>query len=113
MLDKHAFETTASIASWANTTFGQATNSTAMAIRANEEMAELLSKCARNAGSCSILDECADVIIVLARLVDYYGSSISEIVNQKMAVNRQRRWVVDGNGHGHHVKDAVNGSSGS
>ena len=79
----------------------------------NEEMAELLSKCARNAGSCSILDECADVIIVLARLVDYYGSSISEIVNQKMAVNRQRRWVVDGNGHGHHVKDAVNGSSGS
>ena len=98
-------ETTESIGRWAADTFGEAGTDARVAARANEEMAELLRKVtSENPRSAEIIEECADVAIVLARLVYRNGGQLWTAVEAKMAVNRAREWELDGTGHGYHVK---------
>ncbi len=94
----------AAVTHWADRTFGQAQNPTRVAIRANEEMAELLRKCSYNAPAEEIAEEIADVFIVLMRLCSVLERDIEREVERKMAINETRRWTVDGQGHGHHVR---------
>lgn len=102
-------ETQESISLWASETFGESGSNLRVAIRANEEMAELLRCLSVDDNNPKAAEELADVAIVLARLavrlkadvVDVYGDE----VNRKMAINRQRVWKRDGSGHGYHVRN--------
>jgi NTP pyrophosphatase (non-canonical NTP hydrolase) len=124
-------ETQESISKWAEDTFGPVGCNLRVAVRALEEMIELLYiLCPRQradlqlliesieidsislrqaSGTASNIDdpkageEMADVIIVLSRLADRMGSNLGLEVNKKMAINRSRTWALDNTGHGYHV----------
>lgn len=98
-------ETTESIAQWANETFGVPGSNARVAARANEEMAELLRALTADDLHPKAIEECADVVIVLARLVWRLGGDVWAEVEKKMAVNRARVWKMDQTGHGYHVRD--------
>lgn len=93
-------EDQASIQQWARDAFGPAPNPSRIAARANEEMAELLM--AVNGDTLEpgeIAAECADIIIMLCRMADRLGFDLGAAIDEKMRVNRARRWtVVDGVG---------------
>ena len=84
-------ETWESIAAWQRETFGPV-ELARQAQRAAEEMDELLA-------DPHDVEEAADVCIVLA---GYPG--IREAINRKMAKNRSRKWRLNGDGTGYHVK---------
>lgn len=90
------------ISDWATSTFGEPRDLESLVARLNEEMAELIS--AVNCGESIdvIMNECADVYIVLCQLPDLCGYDLEGLVNQKMAVNRARTWKTDGRGTGQH-----------
>lgn len=98
-------ETGATIAGWAAATFGPAHDPARVAARANEEMAELLRAATSQQPPSKLIEEAADVVIVLARLVHVAGGDIWEAVERKMEVNRARVWKKDGTGHGYHVRE--------
>ena len=97
-------ETSKSISEWAVALFGESGSDARVAARALQEMAELFTKVTSNKSGKEIAEECADVVIVLARLANRNGYDIFEMVDEKMKVNRARKWVLDGTGHGYHVK---------
>lgn len=98
-------ETGATIAGWAAATFGPAHDPARVAARANEEMAELLRAATSQQPPSKLIEEAADVVIVLARLVHVAGGDIWQAVERKMEVNRARVWKKDGTGHGYHVRE--------
>ncbi len=98
-------ETGQSISEWAFDTFGESGTDLRVAARANEEMAELLRALTAGASRSNIVDECADVAIILVRLAWRNGHDLFEAIDGKMAVNRRREWALDGTGHGYHVRE--------
>lgn len=105
-LGRPQVETQARVAAWADQTFGPAQSLARIAARANEEMAELLRiTTATPVHHQAVLDEAADVVIVLYRLARDAGGDLLEAVDRKMAVNRGRAWKLDSTGHGYHVRD--------
>lgn len=97
-------ETQQSISAWATATFGEAGSNIRVAVRANEEMAELLRALAIDSHHPKALEEMADVIIVFMRLAERLGGDLFEAIDCKMATNRTRHWASDGSGHGYHVQ---------
>ena len=97
-------ETQQSISQWANATFGEPRTNLSIAARARKEMDELVNVLADSDRDPAAVVEAADVIIVLMRLFERMGTTWQAEVDKKMAINRARRWVLDGNGHGSHVK---------
>lgn len=97
-------ETQQTISQWANETFGEPVTNMSIARRAQKEMAELVTGLLADDRDPAAPVEAADVIIVLMRLFERFGTDWQTEVNKKMAINRARRWVLDGNGHGSHVK---------
>lgn len=97
-------ETQYSISEWAEETFGCLGSNAKCAARANEEMAELLTKLTIHDFNQGAASEIADVVITLYRLASRLGVSLTAEVERKMAINRQRTWERDGLGGGHHVK---------
>jgi NTP pyrophosphatase (non-canonical NTP hydrolase) len=96
-------ETQQSISRWADTTFGLPHSNLRIATRANEEMAELLAKLAVNDTTPEAVEEVADIVIVLYRLVENHSRSLHDAIDAKMAINRGRNWALDGTGHGYHL----------
>jgi len=96
-------ETQESISKWAVDTFGVAGTDLSVAIRANNEMAELLTALAEDDNHPKAPEECADIIIVLMRIFARRGVNFWDVVEEKMGVNRARQWRLDGKGHGYHV----------
>lgn len=90
-------ETWESMFAWAEETFGPISQERT-ATRANEEMQELLA-------DPSDVTEAADVCIALSR---YPG--IRQAIERKMAINRARKWKLNGDGTGYHVKDREGGA---
>lgn len=86
-----AGETFATIAAWAEATFGSITPERTVA-RADEEMVELRAE----PGS---VEEAADVVICLARYAGLWAA-----VERKMVINRKRQWRRVGDGTGYHIK---------
>jgi hypothetical protein len=41
--------------------------------------------------------------VVLYHFAETFGVNLQEEVNRKMAINRQRKWKLDGTGTGQHV----------
>lgn len=75
---------------------------TRVAIRANEEMSELLRTCSGNAPPDEIAEEIAGVFIVLLRLLSVLERDVEREIERKLAINEARSWAIDGNGH--HVR---------
>ncbi len=98
-------ETQRTITDWATHTFGEPPSDARVAARANEEMAELLRAVTSGQTPDKVIDEAADVVIVLYRLCDRLGGDLMAAIDAKMAVNRGRQWRTDGNGHGYHVRE--------
>lgn len=96
-------ETQQTIARWARDTFGEAKSNLSVAIRANEEMAEMLACLNRNDDDQHAAEEAADVIITLCVMFERLGVDIVAEIDRKMKVNRERQWRLDGNGHGYHL----------
>lgn len=105
-------ETQKTISDWANETFGPAQSNIRVAVRANEEMAELLRALSADDNHPKAAEEMADVVIVLTRLATSLHVDINAEINRKMATNRNRVWKKDGTGHGyHHVRKRGNGAT--
>ncbi len=96
-----------SISKWAVDTFGEAGSNASCAARANAEMAELIQALASNDNHPNASAEVADVLICLYRLADRLDIDLHDAVDEKMAINRARKWKLDGNGHGSHVKEPI------
>ncbi|MCR6646168.1 MAG: DUF550 domain-containing protein [Terricaulis sp.] len=96
-----ARETSASIAAWGAETFGPVADFAVLTARARLEFDEL--EAAVRAGDVEeIGKEAADVMILLHRLCGLIGADLSEQVDQKMQINRARRWIKSGDGVGRH-----------
>jgi NTP pyrophosphatase (non-canonical NTP hydrolase) len=95
-------ETQASVAAWAEETFGPASDPAVLVRRAMQEMEELLE--AVEAGDrAETGKETADIAILLYRLLEMNGLSLEKEVTRKMAENRRRRWQAKGDGTGKHI----------
>lgn len=103
-------ESSETIARWAESTFGPAT-ALSTAIRAQKELTELIEMLSLHAegrveiSSHSVMNEVADIRIVLARIQTFHpnGGTAEEAEQRKMEINRARKWKLDGHGHGQHV----------
>jgi NTP pyrophosphatase (non-canonical NTP hydrolase) len=102
-------ETQASIYQWAREQFGDPKSIFQIAERAAEEMSELFGKIADDAPRESIVEEIADVVIVLSQIAERLGLDLGEAIDRKMAINRAREWVTAGDGTGQHVEGVTNG----
>ena len=98
-------ETQATISAWAEATFGPAGSNARAIARANREMAELLEHVTADEEHPEAAEEIADIVIVLSRVMTRLGADLQGEVDRKMAVNRARKWRLDGTGHGYHVED--------
>ena len=96
-------ETSKSIAQWGSGTFGDAASVKAYAIRAQEELAELIEAIENGESDEAIAHEAADVTILLHRITGILGLELYEAVDEKMAINRERKWTPNGNGVGQHT----------
>jgi NTP pyrophosphatase (non-canonical NTP hydrolase) len=96
-------ESDATIQQWARDAFGPPPAPARIAARANEEMAELVMATHGDAiVPAEIAAECADIVIMLCRMADRLGFDLGAAIDEKMRVNRARRWVVE-DGVGKHV----------
>ncbi len=100
-------ETQATIEKWRAETFGGRPTPVNMAVRANEEMAELIRAVTNPdpPGCKEIAAEAADVLIVLYGVATMAGFDLHRAVDAKMAVNRARRWTRDKAGRSHHIDE--------
>lgn len=90
---------------WQLETFGEASSVRAWC-RFEEELEELIeADCPPQEPDAKLADEAADVVITLAGwLKARTGLDLAEAVEQKMRINRARKWNVRGDGTGYHVK---------
>lgn len=88
---------------WAEQTFGPATDRAVLVQRADTELQELL-QAVKDGNTAEIGKETADVVILLMRLLEQSGLTLSEEINKKMQENRARTWTLKGDGTGSHVK---------
>lgn len=110
-------ETQVTICEWADNTFGKIVDTVDAVDRASQELKELRNAAVdydliRNFGGSAehsarlkVGQEIADVIIVLKRLAQHLLLPTDILVDTKMEINRERKWKVDGRGHGQHIKD--------
>ena len=91
------------ISRWTLETFGEPRSNLAIAVRANEEMAELLRALSLDDWSPYAREEVADVVITLCRLVTRLEGDMARDINEKMERNLLRRWSIDSNGLGDHI----------
>jgi len=95
-------ESQESISLWATDSFGSSGSNLSVAVRANEEMAELLAKLRDRDDDPEAAIEAADVIIVLMRLFSRFEVDFNDVIDAKMQLNRKRKWRRTETGHGYH-----------
>lgn len=96
-------ETSQTIAQWGRETFGNAASVKAYAIRAQEELTELIEAIENGEPDKDIALEAADVTILFHRITGTLGLELSNAVDEKMEINRKREWTPSGNGVGQHL----------
>lgn len=74
-------ETQQSISDWANATFGPGGSNARIAARVNEEVAELLRAITAGKPTDKIIDECADVAIIMERLAGRHGHDLFAMID--------------------------------
>lgn len=93
------------ISLWADSVVGPASSNMRIAVRANQEMSELMTKLAINDRHSTAGEEIADTMICLMRLATRLGVNIEAAIDAKMEVNRKRKWTTDGTGCGQHIPE--------
>ncbi len=93
-----------SIQAWAEDAFGEPANVMRLVVRANMEMAELLRE-AQGSDPFVIALEAADVLILLYRVVEACKFDLHRMVDEKMKINRKRKWIKAGDGTGYHTRE--------
>jgi NTP pyrophosphatase (non-canonical NTP hydrolase) len=101
-------ETQKTISEWATKTFGKDVRT--MLIRMIEEVKELeyLMTHVNFVGKGQyeeIANECADIYIVMTQVMNTIGYDLHACIDYKMEINRVRKWGVNGDGTGQHIKD--------
>jgi NTP pyrophosphatase (non-canonical NTP hydrolase) len=91
------------ITDWQEKTFGRVSVQRAFA-RFKEEVEELEWCIDSSDHTASSVNECADVLITLYAVVQALGGDLHAAVDEKMKINRERKWRVNGDGTGQHVK---------
>lgn len=76
-----------------------------IALRAAEELAELIEMLVEDDAIPYACEEAADVSIVLDGILGAHGRELEDERAKKMAVNRARKWKMTGEGCGQHVKE--------
>ncbi len=102
---KTKYENQQTVCEWVEATFGPVASNARIVSRANEEMAELVKDVSIDDRHANLVEEAADIVIVLYRLAERMGADLLEEVDRKMAKNRARRFVSDGSGCGYPVKE--------
>lgn len=92
-----------SICDWAEKAFGPVTSLATLAARAVEEMTEL-QDAVQARDVTEIGREAADIVVLLYRIMDHAGLSLTAEVDAKMVINRWRGWRPAGDGTGRHIK---------
>lgn len=96
-------ETQQSVSHWAEQIFGPIAEPAVLVRRAETELQELL-QAVQDGNTEEIGKETADVVILLMRLLEQNGLSLSNEVDKKMQENRARKWIKKGDGTGSHIK---------
>lgn len=96
-------ETQYSVTTWGEETFGPCASPAVLVARAALEMRELEEAAEQNDAK-DVGHELADVLIILYRVATLYNLDINAIVDDKMRINRARRWERKGDGTGRHVE---------
>lgn len=100
-------ETSVTVTEWANATLGEVDSNMSIWRRADKEFQELRRKLEEDDNHPGAAEECADVRIVLDRMVYRLGSDMQRETDRKMATNRARKWSLTGDGHGQHVSEST------
>lgn len=95
-------ESSAAIALWAESTFGKVHALETLVTRAEKKLLELRAAVDASQEPHRIGHEAADVVILLHRLAALLGYELDVLVDEKMAINRRRRWQPSGDGVGQH-----------
>lgn len=89
-------EDQASIGKWADETFGRQFTAQRQCDRVLEECRELVAE--------PSAEEAADVAICLFVVAHRMGFDLQAAIDAKMDINRRRKWRVNGDGTGYHIK---------
>mgnify|MGYP001565879327 CR=1 FL=1 len=92
------------IREWQRETFGTVAPTRSYG-RMLEELKEFRDKAEGMSNNPEVAEEAADVVITLAAFVATLGLDLATEVEKKMAINRARKWRVDGDGCGYHIKE--------
>lgn len=95
-------ETFASVGEWAIETFGPGSVQRRLE-RAGEELTEAIAEAESGATTDKIMAEIADVLICLCGASRIAGGDLQRALDAKMAVNRNRKWSLRGDGTGYHI----------
>ena len=98
-------ENSASICQWGSEVFGDVKDLKVLALRAQDELNELIDAIDTQQSNEHIALEAADVTILLHRLCGTVGFDLSGTVDKKMKINRSRNWTCSGNGVGEHISN--------
>lgn len=96
-------ETSQTIHQWGQASFGPVADPARILARARLEFDELVEAIDKGESLDAIIAEAADVAILLHRLAGFLDRDLSEAIDAKMAINRARAWIRDGDGTGRHV----------
>ena len=100
-------ETQRTISDWGTKTFGYPKNPKAIINRMIKEVRELeeLSCRSDDVDIYKMADECADIYIVMCQVMTTIGFDLHSCVDHKMDINRARKWKLNDDGTGQHVKE--------
>jgi NTP pyrophosphatase (non-canonical NTP hydrolase) len=96
-------ETQKSISEWAIKTFGQPITTDIIFDRFMSEITELSERFSDCRDPEYLKDECADCLIILYQFCQESGFDLHDAVDQKMTINRNRKWKTKGDGVGQHI----------
>lgn len=103
-------ENQSTVCDWAFRTFGPRTRASALK-RMMQEVREMSFKYSdwlndptneRPTTAAALLDEMADVVITMYAGAESLGKDLHECINEKMKINRVRKWTSHGDGTGQH-----------
>ena len=103
-LIKH--ETQKTVSDWATNTFGYPKSTEVAIQRMLVECKELEDKLESGAATHEdIADEIADIVICGYQVMNTLGFNMNACVDFKMDINRHRKWKLNGDGTGSHIKE--------
>ena len=101
-------ETQKTISDWGIKTFGYPKSTKIVVdrmIKEVNELEELSNMDMNDAVYDDMVDECADIYIVLCQVMNTMGYDLHSCVDHKMYINRARKWKLNQDGTGQHVKE--------